>query len=57
MKLTVETTPLERALLAAGSLRAARDTARRLWPDMDARVRNVVVTLVREGRQLEEETK
>lgn len=49
MKVTVETSPVERALLATGSERAARDTARRLWPDMDARLRNIVVALIRDG--------
>lgn len=57
MKVIVEISPIERAMINAGSERAARDTARRIWPDMDPKVRNVIVTLVRasteelEGRQ------
>ena len=57
MKVIVETSPLERAMLTVGTERAARAAARRIWPDMDPKVRNVIVTLVRasteelEGRQ------
>lgn len=57
MKVTVETSPLERAMLTVGTERAARAAAADLWPDMDPKVRNIIVTLVRasteelEGRQ------
>lgn len=49
MKVIVEISPVERAMINAGSERAARDTARRIWPDMDPKVRNAVVTLIRAG--------
>ena len=57
MKVTVETSPLERAMLTVGTERAARAAAADLWPDMDPKVRNIIVALVRasteelEGRQ------
>lgn len=47
MKVTVETSPVERALLTTGSERAARDTAKRLWPRIDPKLRNIVVAIIR----------
>ena len=47
MKVTVETSPVERALLTTGSERTARDTAKRLWPRIDPKLRNIVVAIIR----------
>lgn len=49
MKVTVETTPIHRAFITVGSERTARNTAARLWPHLDPKVRNAVVTLIRAG--------
>lgn len=47
VKVPVETTSLERAFINAGSERAARDTAKRLWPRIDPKLRNIVVAIIR----------
>lgn len=49
MKVIVETSPVERAMLATGTERTARNVARRLWPDMDPKVRNAIVAIIRDG--------
>ena len=49
MKVIVEISPVERAMINAGSERAARAAAAGLWPDMDPKVRNYIVTLIRAG--------
>ena len=43
------TNPVERAMLTVGSERAARAAAARLWPHLDPKVRNYIVTLIRAG--------
>lgn len=47
MKVTVETSPLERAMLTVGTERAARAAAARLWPRIDPKLRNIVVAIIR----------
>jgi len=55
VKWSIEVTPLEKAMIAVGSERAARAAARRLWPDMPAPVVAALVTLIRRTQQEEEE--